>query len=72
MILLGILFLLAGLIGLMLPVVPQIPFFVVGCLCLTVGSERFKHWFTATGFYTRHVAKWIKKHQKLADILEQK
>ncbi len=68
----GIVFFLLGLVGLLLPIVPQIPFFIAGCLCLAAGSERFRRWFTGTGFYTRHVAKFVRKHEKLADFLNEK
>ncbi len=68
MILLAFAFFVVGLIGLLLPVIPQVPFFLAGCLCLAAGSDRFRRWFKATDFYTRRVSKFLRKHQKLSAL----
>ncbi|MBO4579315.1 MAG: DUF454 family protein [Clostridiales bacterium] len=41
----GVLLIIVGLIGLMIPVVPQVPFFVAGALCFCKVSRRFGGWF---------------------------
>ena len=47
----GIFFLLLAIIGLLLPVIPQLPFFIASIFCFMEFSERFqtwihkKHWF---------------------------
>ena len=40
----GIFFLLIGIIGLLLPVVPQLPFFLASILCFMRCSRRFNGW----------------------------
>ena len=72
MLLLAALFFILGVIGLLLPVIPQIPFFAAGCVCLAAGSERFRRWFTNTGFYNRYGKEFIKKHQILSDLIEKR
>lgn len=36
-----------GIIGLLLPVVPQVPFLLLAVFCLTRGSERLHRWFAS-------------------------
>lgn len=38
----GVFFILLGMIGLLLPVVPQVPFFLVGAICLMKSSQRIR------------------------------
>jgi hypothetical protein len=66
----GIIFLLLALIGLLLPVIPQVPFFLVAVLCFVRCSPRLnkwvgrQHWFQT--FHTwaeqKHWFKYIKEH----------
>ncbi|MCR4670563.1 MAG: DUF454 family protein [Saccharofermentans sp.] len=48
---LGIVMIIVGLIGLMIPVVPQVPFFVAGALCFCRVSRRFGGWFRHLRLY---------------------
>ncbi len=48
---LGIVFIIIGLIGLMIPVVPQVPFFVAAALCFCRVSRRFGGWFRHLRLY---------------------
>lgn len=40
-----------GIVGLFLPVIPQVPFFVVAVVCYGRASTRFQRWFEQTWFY---------------------
>ena len=40
----GVFFILLGFVGLLLPVVPQVPFFIIGAICLMESSNRIKEW----------------------------
>lgn len=66
---LAVFFLLLGLIGLALPVFPQIPFFVLGFAFLAGASKRVHRWVTHTEFYQKHGREWVKKSKFLEDLL---
>jgi len=53
----GTLFLLLAIIGLLLPVIPQLPFFLVALFCFMRGSSRFTAWMHRQHWFDR-----IKKH----------
>jgi len=60
---------LLGVVGLILPIIPQIPFLVAGMIFLMLGSRRFSKWIRSNGFYREHVEVHIKKIKFLAEIL---
>lgn len=47
----GVFFILLGMIGLLLPVVPQVPFFLVGAICLMKSSQRIRYWVKGHELY---------------------
>lgn len=49
----GLFFLLLGTIGLMLPVVPQLPFFFAAALCFMRCSKRFNAWMGKQPWFIR-------------------
>ena len=49
----GIFFLLLGIIGLLLPVMPQIPFFMAAILCFMRCSKRFNGWMERQPWFIR-------------------
>ena len=49
----GLVFVLLGLLGLMLPVVPQIPFFLTALLCFMRCSKRFNRWMDGQAWFIR-------------------
>jgi len=53
----GTLFLLLAIIGLLLPVIPQLIFFVASIFCFMEFSERFQAWIHKKQWFDR-----IKKH----------
>lgn len=65
----GLFFMLLGLIGLLLPVVPQVPFFIIGAICLMKSSLRIREWVKNHKFYKKHCQKYIEKSKFLKRIL---
>ena len=52
-VLLTIIFFLLTIIGLALPVFPQLPFLIAGFFCLSKASPRFHRWLTNTRVYRK-------------------
>ena len=71
---LAIVFLVLGMIGLILPIIPQVPFLVLGVLFLTASSERFKTWLFNNSLYKKYLkhyvdnSKLLNRFMKYADI----
>lgn len=59
-----------GIIGLMLPVIPQIPFFVLGVLLLCIVSKRFKRLFVGTRLYQRYLKSLFDSHEKIREFMK--
>lgn len=38
----GLFFILLGFVGLLLPIAPQVPFFIIGAICLMKSSNRIR------------------------------
>jgi hypothetical protein len=49
----GMFFLLLGIIGLLLPVVPQLPFFLAAIICFMRCSVRFTAWMEKKSWFVR-------------------
>lgn len=52
---LGSISLIGGAVGLVLPVIPQIPFFIFALFCLTKASPRFERWLHRQTWYLKLV-----------------
>lgn len=52
----GFLSLALGTIGLVLPILPTVPFYMATLFCFGKGSTRLHQWFIGTSMYTKHVA----------------
>lgn len=70
-IILAIFFYILGIIGLLIPVVPQIPFLVIGTVFLTLSSKKIKMKIVTSKFYEEHIKESVKKHKILKAIFEE-
>lgn len=62
-------FILLGFVGLLLPVAPQVPFFIIGAICLMKSSNRIRDWVKQHALYKKHCQKFIEKSKLLKRIL---
>ncbi len=66
----AIIFLVLGLVGLALPIIPQIPFLLVGVILLSIASTRFKTFLKETELYKKHLKKYVDKSERLSKIMD--
>ena len=62
-------FILLGFVGLLLPIAPQVPFFIIGAICLMKSSNRMRDWVKQHALYKKHCQKFIEKSKLLKRIL---
>lgn len=60
MIIVGSLSLAIGSIGIVLPLLPTTPFFLLTLFCYTKSSERFEKWFISTKLYKKYLENFVK------------
>lgn len=60
-VLLGFLSLALGTIGIVLPILPTVPFYMATVFCFAKSSERLRSWFTSTGLYKKHLESFVQK-----------
>ena len=60
-VLLGFLSLALGTIGIVLPILPTVPFYMATVFCIAKSSERLHSWFTSTGLYKKHLESFVQK-----------
>lgn len=60
-VLLGFLSLALGSIGIVLPILPTVPFYMATVFCFVKSSERLHSWFTSTGLYKKHLESFVQK-----------
>lgn len=58
---LGCICLALGFIGIALPILPTVPFFLVTVFCFANSSEKLHKWFTGTKMYKKHLESFVKK-----------
>lgn len=49
----GIIFLALAVVGLLLPIIPQMPFFIASTICFVRCSQRFNHWLGRQKWFIR-------------------
>ena len=59
--LVGFLSLAAGTVGVVLPILPTVPFYLLTVFCFARSSERLHSWFVATGLYKKHLEPFVQK-----------
>lgn len=57
---LGLLCLGLGAVGIVLPILPTVPFFLVALFSFTRSSKRLHDWFTGTKMYKKHLDSFVK------------
>ena len=65
-------FLLCGIIGLLIPLIPQIPFFVLSVLFGSAGSRHIKIKVKRSRLYTKYMEKYVKKIKILSYIFDER
>lgn len=55
----GILSLIVGSLGIILPVLPTTPFLLLAAFCFTKSSKRLHNWLTHTELYKKHLDSFI-------------
>lgn len=50
-----------GTVGIVLPILPTVPFYLATLFCFTKSSERLHSWFVGTAFYKKHLESYRKK-----------
>lgn len=60
-IILGCVCLALGCIGIALPILPTVPFFLVTVFCFANSSQKLHDWFVSTKMYKKHLESFVKK-----------
>lgn len=50
-----------GCIGIVLPILPTVPFFLVTVFCFANSSQKLHNWFINTKIYKKHLESFVKK-----------
>ncbi len=54
-----------GTVGVVLPILPTTPFYLVTAYCFARSSERLNNWFKSTKLYKKHLESFVKKEGML-------
>ena len=60
-IVLGFICLGLGTLGVVLPILPTVPFYMATVFCFTKSSRKLHDWFTGTGLYQKHLDRFVKQ-----------
>ena len=58
---LGCICLVLGNVGVVLPILPTVPFYMATVFCFAKGSKRLHQWFIKTGLYKKHLESYVEK-----------
>ena len=64
---LGFLCLGLGTIGIVLPILPTVPFYMATLLCFAKSSEKLHSWFLRTNLYKKHLDSFVKQREMTLD-----
>lgn len=59
--LLGLLCLALGCVGVILPILPSVPFFLATVFCFAKSSKKLHSWFLGTKLYKKHLESFVQK-----------
>ncbi|MGN0485102.1 MAG: YbaN family protein [Lachnospiraceae bacterium] len=57
----GFLFLGLGTVGVVLPIMPTVPFYMATVFCFAKSSKRLHDWFIGTNLYKKHLESFVKE-----------
>lgn len=60
-IVLGFICLGLGTLGVVLPILPTVPFYMATVFCFAKSSRKLHDWFTGTGLYQKHLNSFVKQ-----------
>ena len=58
---LGCISLALGVVGIVLPVLPTVPFFLLTAFCFAKSSERLHSWFLGTTMYKKYIGSYMER-----------
>lgn len=56
---LGFISLALGTVGIVLPILPTVPLYMMTVFCFTKSSKRLHDWFVGTGLYKKHLESFV-------------
>lgn len=63
----GCLSFILGTVGIILPILPTVPFYMLTVFCFAKGSEKLERWFKGTDLYKNHLEVFEQKRQMRVD-----
>ncbi|MCR5141159.1 MAG: YbaN family protein [Ruminococcus sp.] len=64
-IIVGCICLALGTVGVVLPILPTVPFYLATAFCFANSSEQLHEWFINTGLYKKHLQSYVEKRGML-------
>jgi len=65
-------FYILGIIGLIIPIIPQIPFFIIGTIFMIIGFENIKDKILESNFYKQYLKGLVNKNKTLKKLFSKK
>lgn len=54
-----------GTVGIILPILPTVPFFMATAFCFAKSSDRLHRWFVSSNMYKKHLQSFVEKRGML-------
>lgn len=65
-------FYLLGIIALIIPIIPQIPFFIIGTIFIVIGFKSIKEKILESNFYKQYLNHFVEKNNILKKIFSKR